>query len=319
MSTSETDLITSLSSRFPLTFPIPTPLTHPHLISSADLATEEDLLHNPENLRSWLSYTSQIKDRIEKALPPSTSSLSPEDQLLGPLSSAVAREGLQQLVSIYERALAIFPTSYKLWKSYISTRQAYVLGDLTDDAKKARTLQAKRGAAYKTNVKEILDGVEDANEWKGGLDGIVGYEEWKNLIAVGERMIGWLSHLPVPWITHLSVLLHPNCPAAFRRTYARRTFDRALRTLPPSLHGRIWGMYLRWAEVVGGDAGERVWRRFLKVSSHRAGGRRLMIDRLVFDRKTYRLLARLDTAKTTHRGKIPLTDLSSSSKQPIYR
>ena len=271
------ELITELSGRFPLTQPVPTPLSHPHLISSADLATEEDLLHNPENLRSWLSYISQIKDRIEKALPPrsASSSLSPEEKLLGPLSSHTAREGLQQLVCIYERALAIFPTRYKLWRSYILTRQSYVLGELTENAKKVRVQQAKRGSAYKTNVKEILDGVEDANEWNGGLDGVVGFEEWKSLIATGERMIGWLSHLPVPWLTHLSALLHPKCPSVFKRTYARRTFDRALRTLPPSLHGRIWGLYLRWAEMTGGDAGERVWRRFLKVglpnfSKHRS-------------------------------------------------
>lgn len=66
---------------------------------------------------------------------------------------------------------------------------------------------------------------------------------------------------------HLSALLHPKCPSVFQRTYARRTFDRALRALPPSLHGRIWGLYLRWAEQVGGVVGDRVWRRLLKVGS----------------------------------------------------
>jgi len=260
-------LIADLTSRFPLTVPIPTPLTHPHLLSPADLATEEDLLHNPDNLRSWLSYIAQIKDRIAKLDPPTPETPSPEDLLLGPLSSQVAREGLQQLVCVYERALATFPTSFKLWKSYINTRQSYILGSLTNDAKKARQQQAKRGAAYKTNVQELLDGADEACQWEGALGGIVGYEEWKSVIGTGERMLGWLSHLPVPWLTHLTILIHPNCPAVFKRTYARRTFDRALRTLPPSLHGRIWGLYLKWAEMMGGEAGERVWRRFLKVSA----------------------------------------------------
>jgi pre-mRNA-splicing factor SYF1 len=214
-----------------------------------------------------LSYIAQIKDRLEKLEPPKDSPPSPEEQLLGPLSSPVSREGLQQLVCIYERALAVFPTNFKLWKSYILTRQAYVLGDLTTDAKKARQQQAKRGAAYKTNVNELLAGADEAHEWEGGLDGVVGYEEWRSLIATGERMLGWLSHLPATWLLHISVLFHPRCPSVFKRTYARRTFDRALRTLPPSLHGRIWGLYLKWAETIGGDAGERVWRRYLKVSS----------------------------------------------------
>ncbi|EIW71711.1 hypothetical protein TREMEDRAFT_43021 [Tremella mesenterica DSM 1558] len=260
-------LVTNLSSRFPLTVPIPTPLTHPHLISHADLATEEDLLHNPDNLRSWLSYIGQIKDRISKTLPLAPDTPSPEEQLLGPLSSHVAREGLQQLVSIYERALAVFPSSFKLWRGYIVTRQAYVLGEPTEQAKKARQQHAKRGATYKTSVTEMLDGAEEEFQWEGGLDGVVGYQEWRSLFAVGERMLGWLSHLPVPWLLHLSVLLHPKCPAPFKWTYARRTFDRALRTLPPSLHARVWGLYLRWAEMVGGEAGERVWRRFLKADN----------------------------------------------------
>lgn len=262
----QTSLLGELSSRFPLTVPIPTPATNPELIHTADLEDEEDLMHNPDNLRSWFNYINKIKDRISKALPPKSHDLSPEEEMLGPLAFPVARDGLRELVMVYERALAVFPTNYKLWKSYFLTRQEYVLGPLTQDAIKARAHQAKRGAAYKTNVKEILDDAEETNVWEGGLDGVVGVEEWRALFATGERMIAWLNHLPVPWLLHLSMVLHPKCPPMFKRTYARRTFDRALRTLSPSLHGRIWGLYLRWAEVVGGDAGERIWRRFLKVS-----------------------------------------------------
>ena len=314
-------LVTVLSSYFPLTHPIPTPATHPNLISSSDLATEEDLLHNPDNLRSWLAYIQQIKERIEKALPEQSAEASPEEQVLGPLSSHVAREGLQHLVSIYERALTIFPTNYKLWKSYIATRQAYVLGEPTEDAKKARAHQAKRGAMYKTNVRELLDGAEEANQWAGGLDGIVGYEEWRSLIATGERMIGWLSYLPAPWLVHLSVLLHPKCPAVFKRTYARRAFDRALRTLPPSLHGRIWGLYLRWAEIIGGEASERVWRRYLKVSLGHSHLPDLVLtsDRFFFDRAPHRIPPRCRTTETVDRRQVLITHISVSCQQPVRR
>jgi pre-mRNA-splicing factor SYF1 len=275
MAEASSSLLTELSARFPLAFPIPTPASHPELIRTADLAVEEDLLHNPENQRSWLVHIAAIEKRISASLPPKNHSLSPEDRLLGPLASPAARDGFRELVMVYERALAVFPTSFKLWKAYFAMRQRHVLGELTAGAAKARKKQSKRGAGYKTNVAEMLHDAEEVNVWEGGLDGVVGYEEWRALFATGERMLAWLPHLPVPWLMHLSMVLHPNCPATFRNTYARRTFDRALRTLPPSLHGRIWGVYLRWAEVVGGEAGERVWRRYLKVCSGKASGRSL--------------------------------------------
>jgi pre-mRNA-splicing factor SYF1 len=112
------------------------------------------------------------------------------------------------------------------------------------------------------------------------------------MFAVSERMVAWLpnvrfqlaffsqeqlihtflcphfpltTQLPVTWHLHLLPLLHPLCPAPLARTYGRRAFDRALRSLAPSLHGRIWALYLRWAELRGGEAGRRVWRRFLRV------------------------------------------------------
>nr|ODN91231.1 pre-mRNA-splicing factor SYF1 [Cryptococcus depauperatus CBS 7841] len=258
--------LSRLSSQFPFTLPIPTPATHSHLTPEKDLHIEEDLSHNPENLRSWLMYIEQVKEQIAQNESDKGGLRSPEEELLGPLASKNAQDGLQRLVSIYERAIAIFPTTYKLWKGYYLTRQHYVLGELSNDAKNARAEQSRRGALYKTNVRELLDGAEDAHQWPGGLDPVIGYLEWHALIATGERMITCLPTLPVPWLLHLGILLHPKCPAPFKTTYARRTFDRALRTLPPSLHGRIWGLYLCWAEETGGEAGERVWRRYLKAS-----------------------------------------------------
>lgn len=55
------------------------------------------------------------------------------------------------------------------------------------------------------------------------------------------------------------------CPAAFSHTHARHTYDRALRTLPPSLHHRIWVRYLLWAEAKGGLTCAAVYRRYLAV------------------------------------------------------
>ena len=48
-------------------------------------------------------------------------------------------------------------------------------------------------------------------------------------------------------------------------THARRTFNRSLRTLSPSLHARIWPRYLLWAELRGGHTTVMIYRRYLKV------------------------------------------------------
>jgi pre-mRNA-splicing factor SYF1 len=55
------------------------------------------------------------------------------------------------------------------------------------------------------------------------------------------------------------------CPAQISHTHARRTFDRALRTLPPSLHHRIWPRYLLWSEAKGGSTTVHVYRRYLAI------------------------------------------------------
>lgn len=64
---------------------------------------------------------------------------------------------------------------------------------------------------------------------------------------------------------YTSIFFHPNCPSILSHTHARRTFDRALRTLPPSLHFRIWLRYLLWAERKGGLTTVTVYRRYLAI------------------------------------------------------
>jgi pre-mRNA-splicing factor SYF1 len=64
---------------------------------------------------------------------------------------------------------------------------------------------------------------------------------------------------------YFSVFFHPRCPSPLSYTHARRTFDRALRTLPPSLHFRVWVPYLLWAERKGGETTITVYRRYLVI------------------------------------------------------
>jgi pre-mRNA-splicing factor SYF1 len=78
---------------------------------------------------------------------------------------------------------------------------------------------------------------------------------------------------------YLSIFNHPHCPSLLSHTHARRTYDRALRTLSPSLHVRIWTRYLIFAERTEGDTLAHVYRRYLRVdpslTEHFAG---LLLD-----------------------------------------
>src|SRR5260221_1758762 len=71
--------------------------------------------------------------------------------------------------------------------------------------------------------------------------------------------------MPRIWLMYVNLFTHPLCPPAIQYTHARRTFDRALRTLPPSLHARIWPRYLVWAELKGGMTTVVIYRRYLAV------------------------------------------------------
>ena len=71
--------------------------------------------------------------------------------------------------------------------------------------------------------------------------------------------------MPRLWLMYFNIFQHPMCPAQISHTHARRTFDRALRTLPPSLHHRIWPRYLLWSEAKGGKTTVCVYRRYLAI------------------------------------------------------
>ncbi|KAF9452876.1 TPR-like protein [Macrolepiota fuliginosa MF-IS2] len=252
-----------LSSLFPLTQPIPSPLTHPELLTPKDIHREEDLLRNPNSFRAWWTVLQATREgyvaqqKLERGLE------IPEQVriLLGPLASPSARLSLQRLTYLYEAALVHFAGSFKLWKSYLIMRMSFVCG---------KPIIKKRSGGKKKlpEMKDALeDEVEDLEEWEAPLDPMVGWEEWRSLIATFERSFMYLPKLPRLWLMYTSIFFHPACPPNLCYTHARRTFDRALRTLPPSLHARIWTRYLLWAERKGGATTFAVYRRYLSVDT----------------------------------------------------
>src|ERR1700757_1247843 len=102
-----------------------------------------------------------------------------------------------------------------------------------------------------------MDGRFGSHHWLGGMEGTrCNFREGSYVATKGEPrsfvprsplMSASLLQLPRLWLMYLSIFSHPRCPTILSHTHARRTYDRALRTLPPSLHGRIWVRYLLWA------------------------------------------------------------------------
>ncbi|SJX64089.1 related to SYF1-member of the NineTeen Complex involved in splicing [Sporisorium reilianum f. sp. reilianum] len=263
------DALTMMESLFPITTPFPDPATDDTIIPVADTMLEQELLRNPDNFRSWSSYIDHIVDtNVVKRPPPDVSLSAYQASLLGPLASSTQRIALRRITSIYERALAQFPTRYSLWRDYLQNRSRFVLGEPKGgfEAKRKRDLQAAREKLdFGPTLIDSPDDEDFGATYKGGLDGTVGWQEWKSLAALYERALMWLPTMPRLWLSYLSMFIHPQCPPTLSHTHARRTFDRALRTLPGSLHLRVWKIYLKWAERQGGETCLRVWRRYLRV------------------------------------------------------
>lgn len=183
----------TLKADVSLTNPVPNPSTHSELLSTIDITREEDLLRNPTSFRHWWSAiqtTKEVCSALQKAAP--SPELEPEvAELLGPLATPEARLSLQRLTYLYEAALIHSPGSFKLWKSYLLMRMSYVLG---------KFVHKKRSGGRKKlpDMKDALeDEKEDLEHWEGGLDGIVGYDEWKSLVSTFERALMWLPNVRI--------------------------------------------------------------------------------------------------------------------------
>jgi pre-mRNA-splicing factor SYF1 len=180
--------IDELSAYFPLTFPIPQPKSHPDLITTKDLQREEDLLRNPTSFRAWWSAIHSTRENFYALHKLNPDSNIPEYvvAILGPLASPLARLTLQRLTYLFEAALLQFPNSFKLWKAYLNMRMSFVLGKLV--------VKKKSGGKKKfPEMKDALEeGEEELEQWDTALDPIVGWEEWKSLIATFERALMWL-------------------------------------------------------------------------------------------------------------------------------
>ena len=211
----------SLVSLFPLTHPLPNPISHPDLVPLHELALEVDLARSAGgNLSRWLHHIANVQASVLQAEKEARGSADEQTvELLGnKLSTAAGRKGLQRLTDLYERALVQFPTSYKLWKQYLDTRNHYILGtakrrlNLKTPRKKRAGASEDDPVGVETILKYLNEGVEDPasgevgenledNErdvdagYQGWLDGVIGAEEWRSLAGAYERALRWLPNV----------------------------------------------------------------------------------------------------------------------------
>ncbi|KAI8819679.1 uncharacterized protein EV422DRAFT_102552 [Fimicolochytrium jonesii] len=143
---------------------------------------------------------------------------------------------LEQQIFIYERAVKELPGSYKLWKAYLDLRVNVLLDAVPD--KETGLRQPKR---------DLSD------------------REWERVNYCFERSLILCNKFPVIWLSFSNFLMHQQ-----RVTRCRRTFDRALRSLPVTQHERVWELYLRFAKDVGGETAVRIWRRYIKLEPQEA-------------------------------------------------
>ena len=225
----------ALSGLFPLTQPVPTPLTHPHLVPLSELGLELDLIRSGSaNFSRWVHHIANVTAGVNASEKAARGTASEQElALLGAkLATKNGREGLQRLTDIYERALAQFPGSYKLWKGYLDMRCSYVLGTpkrkLNLRAPKKKRVEAANddGQGNETSylfLKYLKEGRKDPEtgevgeelsdaevdvdaQWEGGLDGVVGAPEWRALAGTFERALMWLPRVSADHITLCDVL-----------------------------------------------------------------------------------------------------------------
>lgn len=270
-----------LAALFPLAAPPPDPRTCPDLIDPADLPIEEELLRSPADLRAWLAYLARLAARASIIPSSSSSSTDPPDDSVEASLEAVTGTGLRlpaqraayrALVYVAERALVYHPTSYKLWYTYLDARLAYLYGARlphhTSRSRKEKAAQEQEeaeedGGETRTPLAELdtkdpryrfasspsasssPSTKDDQSKPVLPLNALVGSAEYMAMAGAFERALSCLPTMPKLWALYFSFLSHPACHHRLASTHARRTFDRALRTLPPSLHPSIWAAYLK--------------------------------------------------------------------------
>eukprot|EP00899_Mesostigma_viride_P029614 jgi/Mesvir1/9838/Mv22381-RA.2 len=155
---------------------------------------------------------------------------------------------------LYEEELLRNPFSLKLWWRYLEARK---------DASSVR-----RHVIYERALKALPGSyklwhayLKERREEVRGL--CVTHPSYEALNNTYERALVTMHKMPRIWVEYLTLLSSQERLV----TRARRTFDKALRSLPVTQHDRVWALYLAFVRSrhVPVDTALRVYRRYIML------------------------------------------------------
>ena len=155
---------------------------------------------------------------------------------------------------IYEQEVLRNPGSVKPWLDYISFKRQY--GSTLEQAfvfERACTILPRSYKLWKAYLELRVQHLKGRNPAKNA-------EQFAKVNALFERALVLLNKMPRIWEMFLSFLMKQPLLTA-----TRRTFDRALRSLPITQHNRIWALYRPFAKAASGETAIRVWRRYMQI------------------------------------------------------
>lgn len=152
---------------------------------------------------------------------------------------------------VYEEEILRNPFTLKLWWRYLVARRDTPFEKkaiLYERAVKALPGSYKLWYAYLREKMDLVRGLP-ITHWR-----------YENLNNTFERALVTMHRMPRIWIMYLQVLTEQKL-----LTRTRRTFDRALCSLPVTQHDRIWEPYLQFVSQKGVpvETSLRVYRRYL--------------------------------------------------------
>ena len=155
---------------------------------------------------------------------------------------------------IYERDILANTGSVKVWLDYFNFKRQY--GTLLEQSfvlERACTALPRSYKLWKLYL-------ELRTAHLNGKNAARHKQEYQKVNALFERALVLLNKMPKIWEMYLAFLCQQ--PLV---TFTRRTFDRALRALPLTQHGKIWALYRPFASSAGGETAVKIWRRYIQL------------------------------------------------------